>query len=694
MSRLFGLGLLLTLFASSAVAAEPAADAAPEKLLSPTTQLFVRWDGVTAHAETYKKSFWGPLMAGPSGDSVRALIAKVPKLLGNSLLAEPLLDGKPPAELKANLADLKNASKLIDLLTDKGVLVGAEVREPKPTLKGIGQAFRGLLGGELPGVEALLPDLQALVIIPNAGDQSEVLFATLRLALGNDENKIEPFTVAGRKGFRVALGGGSKRSATFRTSQAPAVAGAGGAMAFVAAEREFFIQDEQPQAPYTLQAAWWVEGKHFVLYVGTMKPDAVVAEVAANPAKGGVTGHALYKRSTQEQKFTSVARGFVDAGKVVSLAKSLAGPFVPGLNARLDELGFGNLKGIVINCGYDGREFRAVWEMDLPGERKGLAKVLKGSAPIGLKDLPPLPADVNRFLAMRIDPEGAYNAGLGLIEALTMNEPFGPEEDAKTPAEGIRLRREYLAKEFDKIIGVSVKDDILPCLGDKVVVFQSPNEGLSVFGTVVCVSLKDPAKAKAVADRIHRGLETLVSAPVKVRKKMVKGVEVRELYSRGFGFLVPTYAVVGDWLVVSVYPQGVQGMVLRMKGDLPSWKPDADTLARLAKLPKDGCTLQYCDPTSTVKNLCTLGPLFLGTIGGLGNAFGNDNGESDYEPLDIGLIPNGHELSKHLFPNLTVIRDDGTTVRLEVNESLSVPLEIIGLEPLVVGATIFGFRFF
>ncbi|HVL16186.1 MAG TPA: hypothetical protein VM529_26680, partial [Gemmata sp.] len=93
-------------------------------------------------------------------------------------------------------------------------------------------------------------------------------------------------------------------------------------------------------------------------------------------------------------------------------------------------------------------------------------------------------------------------------------------------------------------------------------------------------------------------------------------------------------------------------------------------------------------------NLCTLGPLFLGTVGGLGRAFGNDNGEADYEPLDVGLIPNGHELSKHLFPNLTVIRDDGKTVRLEVNESLSVPLEIIGLEPLMVGATFFSFRLF
>jgi hypothetical protein len=680
MSRLFAAALLGLAIPAAARAADP--EAAPEKLLSPTSQLYVRWDGVTAHAETYKKSFWGPLMAGPSGDSLRALLAKVPKLLGNNLLADPLLDGRPPAELKATLADLKNASKLIDLIADKGVVVGAEVRGPKPSIKAIGSALGGLLGGSGPSPEAFMPEVQLLVIIPDVGNQAEVLFATLRLATPNFGYSAEPFTVGNRKGFRLAPG---------EKKAAPAV-GTRRLSNVSEAVPPQPLQAPPPEAApegFQIQGAWWVEGKHFVLYLGTMKPEAVVAEVAANAEKGGVTAHPLFARCTAKPAFDSVARGFADAGSVVSLAKSLLGPFVPGLNLRLDELGFGNLKAILFNAGYDGREFRAVWEVDLPGERKGLAKILKRE-PLGLADLPPMPTDVSRFVGMRIDPAATYEAGLGLIEAIGMGESFGAEDDAKTPAEKIRLRREYLAREFDKVIGLSVKGDILPCLGDKVVVYQSPNEGLSVFGTVVCISLKDPAKAKALAERVHNGLETLISAPIKVRKKTLRGVEIRELYSRGFGFVVPSYAVVDDWLVVSVHPQGAQGFILRKKGDLPAWKPNADVLARLAKLPKDGCTVQYCDPTTTVKNLCCLGPLVLGAIGLQGN-FGNDN-NSDFDPIDIGLIPNGHELSKHLFPNLTVIRDDGKTVRLEVSESLSAPLEVFGLEVLFF-AGFLGFAF-
>src|SRR5262249_19062091 len=177
-----------------AAAPVSAADPTPDQLLSPTAQLYVRWDGITAHNEAYKKSIWGPVMAGPTGDSIRALIAKAPKLLGNTLLAEPLLDGKAPDELKANLADLKNATKVVDLIPDKGIIVTAEVREPSPTLKGVAGAIGGLLGGNPPGPDAFMPDVQLLVVVPDAGERAEAIFAAIRLVMRQGENKIEPFT--------------------------------------------------------------------------------------------------------------------------------------------------------------------------------------------------------------------------------------------------------------------------------------------------------------------------------------------------------------------------------------------------------------------------------------------------------------------------------------------------------------------
>jgi hypothetical protein len=172
---------------------------------------------------------------------------------------------------------------------------------------------------------------------------------------------------------------------------------------------------------------------------------------------------------------------------------------------------------------------------------------------------------------------------------------------------------------------------------------------------------------------------------------MLKGVEYREFYARGFGIITPTYAIVGDWLVVSGHPQAVQGVILRTKGDLEKWKPDADTAKRLAKMPADGCGLQFNNPKSTVGNLCTIGPLVL-SVFGLRGGF-NEPNETDFDPIDVGLIPNAHELNKHLFPNLTVTRDDGKTIRVEVNESFSLPLEAIGFEPFAFAITLGLLRF-
>ena len=633
-------------------AAPPAArgeDDAPERLLSPTTQLYVRWDGIAAHKAAYQGSIWGPIMAGPTGESVQAILAKVPRLLGSNLLADPLLEGKPPSELRAVHADLKHAAKLVELIADRGVMVAAEVREPRPTLKGIGKALGGLLGSGGGGAaDLLMPEAQLLLVVPDVGDRAEVLMAAAKLIERQMPSATDPRTI----------------------TPLPADA-----------KRQGITFPGYYEGP--VKAGCWVEGRHFVVYVGTRGFADVIRDLEKNAAQGGVTGHPLFVRSQTcipPGGYESVARGFVDAQSVVGLAKRLAGPFVPGLKERLDGLGVGGLQSVVFSSGFEGKESRALYEFELPGERQGFAKVLKPQ-PLGLGELPPMPTDVSRFSALRLDPTALYDAGLSFIDVAAVSEDFGVEEGAKDLAETIRRRKAYVAREIDKAAGVAVRTDLLPHLGDKFVLYHGPTEGLNVFGAVVCVSCQDPAKVKSAVDRMQRAVETVAgSGQGKVRKKVYRGVEIREFYGRGFGVLTPSYAVVGNWLVIAGHPQPVQGFILRTQGELPMWKPDAATAARLNRMGPDVVGIQFCDPRSTVQNVCCIGPLVIGTLGRF-----NNNTQGDFNPIDVGLIPNGLELSRHLFPNLTVTRDDGRTVRVEVNESFSLPLEFIGAEPFAFG---------
>lgn len=630
-------------FAAVLLAAAPGAARAqePEKLLSPTTQLFVRWDGVTPHKAAYDASVWGPVMKGPTGDSVRAVLAKLPKMLGAELLAGPLLEGKSPAELKAVHADLKAAERALDLLLDTGVVVAAEVTEPRPTIRGIGKALGGLFKGQAPQPESFLPDVRVLVVVPDAGDRAPVALGTLKLLLARDGRQAEPLPPEMKRvGFRIA----------------------------------------DPDRSNPARVAWWREGNHVVLYAGTAEPERVVADFAANAKAGGVTGHPLFQRALKLGEFESVARGFVDTAAVVTLAKRLAGPFVPDLGPKLDALGVGNLKAVVFSSGFQGKESRALYEIDLPGERKGLARVLK-TAPVSLADLPPLPPDVSRFSLLRVDYAAAYDA------LLTAADSFGPREfdpEGKAPPSPADRRKE-LERDITRAFGLNPATDLLPYLGDKVCLFQSPTEGVSVFGSVLCISVKDAAKVRAAADQLTRVIDSFAGGRTKIRKRVVAGVDTREVYNREFGFVTPTYAVVGDWLVVGATPQCVQGLALRHAGRLPKWAPDAETAARLARMPSDSVGVQFCRPSSTVQNLCAIGPLVLGQL----TQFSGRN-NPEFDPTEIGLIPNGHELSSHLFPNLTFTRDDGRTVRVDVRESFSLPLEFIGFEPLMFAAFLGG----
>lgn len=635
MSRLVVVAALL--LASSSLRAE---EVAPEKLLSPSTQIYVRWDGITPHKAAYKGSAWGGVMSGPTGKNLIALLDKLPEFLGPEMLGTPLLDGQPLEELRKVQTDLKLVGKLPDLIADHGAMIVLEVREPKPTAAGLIKAVGGAIQGDPKKgnlADSFMPDVRFFLIVPNVGDKAEALFAPTRLFNRSSASLVAKPLDAGLK-----------------------VTG-------------FFWPDLQSSG---VQMAEWVMDGHYVEYIGTAAPSDVINTMRTNSKNGGITNLPLYKRAAGLKGFESVARGFVDVGAALGLTKKLAGPLIPGLAERLDDTGIGCVSSIVFSTGFDGKESRATWEIDTAGERKGLAKILK-NAPVSLKDLPPLPADCSRFSALRVDWAAVFDAGINTTEALLFEEQFGVEGDKASVAELIKVRRDFLRTELDKATGISVKEDLIPHLGDLFVMYQSPCEGLQVFGQCVAISCKDPTAVRNAVDRMQRAVSAGIGNQTKVRKKMYEGVEMREIYSREFGFVVPCYAVVGDWLIMGGNPQLIQGFILRHKGQIESWKPDPGTAERIAKFPKGNLGIQYCNPNSTAQNMCCVGPLFLGAFSAF--SFGRDT----FDPIDVGIVPNAHELGKHLFSNLAATYDDGKTIRVEVNESLSLPMDFIGFDPFL-----------
>src|SRR5262249_41432869 len=152
-----------------------------------------------------------------------------------------------------------------------------------------------------------------------------------------------------------------------------------------------------------------------------------------------------------------------------------------------------------------------------------------------------------------------------------------------------------------------------------------------------------------------KGLAKTAGVEITTKKKTYRGVELREVHVNVPGFIfIPTYAIHKDWFVVSYYPQAVQGYVLRAAGELPTWKPGPQTAATLAKLPKEFTSIAVSDPRPALRVLLSFAPLLARSA----QQALQQSGVKDF-PLDIGALPNAHEATRHLFPNVSVTTDDG-----------------------------------
>jgi hypothetical protein len=470
------------------------------------------------------------------------------------------------------------------------------------------------------------PQAQLTLIVPDAGARPDPLFGALRLVANFAKAKLEEKKIDGRAVTVIAL---------------PPV-----------------------------HLAWWVEGKHAVVCLGTDAPEAMVKEMSAGN-RARLTGSALYKRIEGFDKFETNARAFVDAEALVKLA----GTRNKEVAQLLTKLGLDGLKGLAFYSGFDGGAERGLFELDTSGDRKGLLTLLNGK-PFQLADVPALPPDVTAWSMTNFDAGVFYDIGLQAAESIV--EVISPEDVAKV--------KEF-AKVADAYLGVEIRKDLLGALGDKFVQYNAPSEGPLNLGQTILIKVKDARKAQEAISTAIKGLAKLAGGEVSVKKRTYHGVETHEVHVQQQGFFfVPTYAIHKDWLVVSFFPQQVQGYIRRANGDLPAWQPSARVRESLAKMPKEFISISYSDPRPTIKTLLSIGPM----IGGLVNSLVPE------AKFEVGSIPNAQEATHHLFPNVSITSDDGKTLRQETQASLALPIDAVGADNFVLFfgfASVFRFGF-
>lgn len=603
-----------------AFAAVAHADVAPEKLLSPTTQIYYDWDGVAAHRDAYRKSARGQMLAGDTGKFLADVYERLLRKFALESFGSPLLKGDNVDELAAKHAQFKLAAKLPQLLAETGIVAGFELRSPTVSLQTVGAIF-GLSKREKEfSFEDL--DLQLTLIVPNGSDRKE-LAALFKLIEQPEMKRTEV-----RHLDRVA--------------------------------QEMKIEK--------FRIAWWAEGKHFVVTVGTVPVKTAITRMAAAGEGGGVTKHPLYQQLERKQKFEVVSRAFGNGASLWRVIRVLlAGSGNDRFYPLLELSGLTGIQTVRLWEGFDGDESRGVMEVDIAqGPRAGITKLYKPGK-FDLKDLPPLPADVHRWSAGVLDITAVYELVLGYF---SISAGFAGPDGSKS---ALLEQRQQIADEIDGAIGVKVAD-LFASLGDLGFSYQTPGDGLLAAGTVFAIRVKDEAALKRQLGQLAQGIEKLGRDGLKVTRRTYEGVEMREFTIKEGGIVLPTVAICDGWLVAAAYPQPVMGFILRSKGKLPAWKPDERTARALASIPPGPAAVQYSDPRQTVKLL----------LGGAQPLLGYLSTKKEFRDLiDPGMLPNPEEACKPLFPNILWTHNDGKTIRWESRDSLALPLEIIGIETLL-----------
>jgi hypothetical protein len=416
-----------------------------------------------------------------------------------------------------------------------------------------------------------------------------------------------------------------------------------------------------------IHVTFWVQGKHAVLAIGTDDAEKTVKTMTSGDHPR-LTGTELYKRVRGYDKFETSARAYVDVSAITKLAAT-RGKEVESL---LNELGVDNLKSIVFYSGFEGTAERSIVELELPGERKGLATLLAGK-PFKLGDVPPMPPDVSSWSMTNLDAAKVYDVLVPAAEHIAaMLAPDGGEN-----VKGF-------AKKIDEFLGIDLRKDLLGSLDNQLVQYTSPSEGPINLGQTYLLKVKDQKKLEEALEQAIKGLSKLTNTDVKNKKRTYKGVEVHEIHFGQQSFpVVPTYAIHDGWLVIGYYPPAVHGYIARAKKEMGVWKPNAQAEAVFKQMPQEFISVSYSDPRPSIRTILSIAPIIGATINSFSPEFN----------FDIGNLPNSQEVTRHLFPNISVTTDDGKVLRVETRASLALPIELTGVDTYAIVGLLSIFRF-
>lgn len=411
-------------------------------------------------------------------------------------------------------------------------------------------------------------------------------------------------------------------------------------------------------APVTV--AWWQEGEHVIATVGTEPPEHTLMRVDGKSKN--LTSNPLFQSVAKFDRYETMLRGFLDFEPGLKMAKTK----FPPANRLIEQLGLDGLKDLTFWSGCEGRAQRSTMVLRTAKDRKGLLRAFTGASSLEFDRLPAIPPDATSVSAMDVDLAALADIILEAVQAVV-------REVAPDQADSIQQG----VKQAEQMLGFDPRKDLLGSLGSQIVTYTTPSEGPFWLGSTCMIKVRDAKKLEATIEKLVAFASQAADNRITITTRDCHGVTLRMVQVKQPGmFLVPTYAIYQDWLVLSLMPQGVQGFALRAAGKVPAWKPTLMAGNAIAAEAGKGKITGFSitDPRPTATTLMSFAPI----VGGFVNSVAPGG-------FDVSMIPNAQSVVGPLFPNIGLTIDEGDAIRSESWESLALP-DLGGVAWMAVGS--------
>jgi hypothetical protein len=527
-----------------------------------------------------------------------------------------ILEGNTVKLLRGLLADFKG--NLPSLMSGASLppKVKKELQESAASFLPVAETLAShgiVLGIEVRSIEA--PDVQLMVVCPGAGKNAKDFLKVFKLAAALNETEVTELKIKDRTVHEWTAG-----------------------------PVHFNIWNEREDAIFT---------------IGLKGADEVIERLSG---KENLTNNVLFKKVRDFKEFETSARGFIDLAALVKLIQKAK----PEATQFIEVLGLNELKHLTYFSGFEGPAGRSLIEVQGIASGKGLAKLLRGKT-FGIADLPPMPADVLSFSATRFDCSDLYDLALEVAgAAMRLSNPINAPEVKD------------IVKAANQAVGLDIRNDLLGSLGDLAVVYTSPSES-PLFRMVFLIRVRDSKKLQQFLDQVIQKIATLVPIGLRTKRKNYLGVELcQTIVTQGKDTppicFAPTYAIHKDWLILALYPQPVQGYLLRASDQLPTWKPGPTAQRSLAALPKQFTGVSFSDPRPTLSSGLSFTPL-------VAAAFQSAYPDSWF---DASLVPSAYEITQHLFPNIAVTTEQENSIFWHSLYSVPLPVDLNNMDTATV----------